>query len=103
MSTLMLYNQFYDKNVFIPLNYKWTLVLHTRLDDIERSMKSSPFDSTYDQTTSGVACHQHPWIEKHDQAISGVAYHHRPWIAKHDQTTLGVACHHGHWEIHTVR
>ena len=80
----MLYNQFYDKNV-------------------KRGMRSSPFDSTHDRTTSGVACHHRPWIAYHDQTISGVACYHRPWIEKHDQTTSGEACHHGHWAIHTAR
>ena len=57
----MLDNQFYDKMLFIPLNYKYPLVLHTRLDDVTRSMPSLPFDSTHEQKTSGVACHHYPW------------------------------------------
>ena len=41
----MLYNQFYDKNLFIPFNYIFPLVLHTHLHDVGRGMPSSPLDN----------------------------------------------------------
>ena len=34
---------------------------HTRSNDVGRGMTSSPLDSTYARTTSGVACHHRLW------------------------------------------
>ena len=38
------------------------LGLHTWLDNVGRSMPSSPLDSTHDRTTSGVACNHRLWV-----------------------------------------
>ena len=34
---------------------------HTRSNDVGRGMPTSPLGSTHGRTTSGVACHHHPW------------------------------------------
>ena len=34
---------------------------HTRSNDVGRGMPPSPLGSTHGRTTSGVACHHHPW------------------------------------------
>ena len=54
---------------------------HTRLDDVERGMPSSPLGSTNSQTTSGVACHHRIWTISHNRTASGMACHHRYWMA----------------------
>ena len=92
---------------------------HTRSNDVERGMISPPFDSTHDQTASGVACHHRllatQTVERHRSwhAIITIGQHKwsndvrrgmisPPLDNTHSRTTLGVACHHRHWKAHTV-
>lgn len=37
------------------------LLWHTWSEEVNRCMQSISFDSTHDQTMSGVTCHHHPW------------------------------------------
>ena len=95
------------------------LGLHTWLDNVGRSMPSSPLDSTHDRMTSGVVCHHRPWVAQmverrralHD--ITALGLHTRsdnvkrgmpslPLGRTHDRTTSGVACHHRLWVAQMV-
>ena len=64
-------------------------------------MTSPPLDSTYGQTTSGVALPHYPWAA-HTVGLR------RAWHAiitlgsTHGRMTWGVACYHRVWEAHMV-
>ena len=45
-------------------------------------MTSTPLNSTYGQTTSGVTCYHRLWTAHTVIKMSCVALHHRPWIAR---------------------
>ena len=92
---------------------------HTRSDDIERGMPSSPFGSTNGHTTSTVVCHHLPWaahtVERHRAWHDITAFGQHTWSndvrrdmpsppldSTHDRMTLGMACHHHLWAAQTV-
>ena len=95
------------------------LRLHTRSNNVRRGMQSLPLGSTDSRTTSGVACHHHPWtvnmVEPRQacHAIIAFGQHRRSdgvgrcmpssaLASTHNQTTLGVACHHRLWGAHRI-
>ena len=71
------------KSFFLPFNFTFPLVLNTRLDDVERSMPSLPFNNTHDRTTLSMA------------------FHHGP-LAAHTVGHLAWQCHHLPWNTHMV-
>ena len=101
----------------------WRLIIahrqNKRSDDIERGFPSSPVDSTQRRTTSGVACHYHPWTahtirrrrawnitvacgqntRSNDVGPSMLS---TPLGSTHSRTTPGVACQNSLWTTHTI-
>ena len=92
---------------------------HTQSDGVRRRMPSSPLDSTDGRPSSGVPCHQSPWIAhtirrcRALHAIIGFGQHTQsndvgrgmpssPLGSTQDRTMSGVACHHRLWVAHTV-
>ena len=92
---------------------------HTRSNDVEHGMPSSPLGSTNGLATSGVACHCRLWaahmveLRRAWHAIFNFGQHTRskdvgrgmpssPLGSTHSRTTSGVACHHRLWKAHTV-
>ena len=74
---------------------------HTRSNDVGRGMPSSPLGSTHGRTTSGVACHHHPWQHTLSSDV-GRGIPSSPLGRTHGEKTSGVACHHRLWAAHTI-
>ena len=79
------------------------IVRHTRLDNVEHDMQSSPLDCTNSGTTSGVTYHHRTWTTYTVKQLR--AWHSIIALRQHrqGQTTLGVACHHRPWKVYTTR
>ena len=75
---------------------------HTRSNDVERGVTSSPLGSTHGRTTSGVACHHSPWQQSRLNNV-GRGMPSPPLDSTHGRTTSSVACHHRLWAAHTVQ
>ena len=75
--------------------------LHTRSNDVGVGMSSSPLGSTHGRTTSGVACHHHPWQHTRSSDV-GRGMPSSPLGSTHGRATSGVACPHRLWAAHTV-
>ena len=93
--------------------------MYTRSDDVVHDMLSSPFESTHDRTTSGMAC-PHGCLEaqmvrrrraldanislrqktRSDDVDRGMPS--SPFDGLHSKTMSVVACHNIPWEAHTV-
>ena len=104
----MLYNQFYDKKIFIPFNYIFPLVLHkrlheverrwhhhlwqhTRLDYIKRGMPSSPLDNKTWSDNIGRGMPSSPLDSKTWYDTIGRGIPSWPMGNIHGNTTLAVA------------
>ena len=89
----------------VERHWAWHAIIdfgqHTRLKDVGRGMPSSPLGSTYDRTTSGVACHHSPWTANTMNDI-GHGMPSTPFDSTHGRTTSGLTCHHRLWTSHTV-
>ena len=78
-----------------------TLGQQTRSNDVGRGMPSSPLGSTHGRTTSGVACHHHPWQHTRSSDVRrGMPS--SPLGSTHGRTASNVACHHSLLAAHTV-
>uniref|UniRef100_A0A3Q7FLK9 Uncharacterized protein n=1 Tax=Solanum lycopersicum TaxID=4081 RepID=A0A3Q7FLK9_SOLLC len=77
---------------------------HTQLDGVGRGIPSSPLENIHDQTTSGVAWHNHHW-EAHTHTQSDDIGRGIPSSllgSTHDRMTLSVACHYHPWRAYTI-
>ena len=90
--------------------------MYTRSDDVVHDMLSSPFESTHDRTTSGMACphgslaaqmvrRRRAWhaiiaILAEQTVRSGIPS--SPLGSTRSQTTSGVTCHLGPWTTQMV-
>ena len=100
-------------------NANITFGKHTRSNDIGRGITSTPLNSTYGQTTSGVTCYHRLWtahtVKKHRVwlYITALGLHARsddvgrgmtspPLDSTHSRMMSGVACHHRLWIARTI-
>ena len=91
----------------------------TRSNDVGRGMTSTPLNSIYGQTTSGVTCYHRLWTAHTVKKcrvwiyITALGLHplsddigrgmtSPPLDSTHSRMMSGVACHHRLWEAHTV-